>query len=129
MIARTSREHRSRRLALTLAFAACARGPQVVAPPAPPPAAAPPALEPAAAPENDADHDGVPSPADACPDAAEDVDGWEDVDGCPDPDNDGDGVLDMDDRCPMDPELVNGYEDEDGCPDDPPLRVGAADRR
>lgn len=39
---------------------------------------------------------------DMCPDAAEDIDGFEDADGCPDPDNDRDGYLDVDDACPND---------------------------
>ncbi|MCB9543226.1 MAG: hypothetical protein H6703_12365 [Myxococcales bacterium] len=38
--------------------------------------------------------------SDGCPNAAEDVDGFEDGDGCPDGDNDGDGVADGDDLCP-----------------------------
>jgi outer membrane protein OmpA-like peptidoglycan-associated protein len=53
----------------------------------------------------------------ACMNAPEDVDGFEDEDGCPDPDNDGDGILDVDDACPDDAEDVDGFEDEDGCPD------------
>ena len=37
---------------------------------------------------------------DKCPNQPEDMDGWQDDDGCPDPDNDGDSVLDLDDMCP-----------------------------
>jgi outer membrane protein OmpA-like peptidoglycan-associated protein len=52
-----------------------------------------------------------------CLGAPEDLDGWEDQDGCADPDNDQDRILDSADRCPNDPETTNGHEDEDGCPD------------
>lgn len=47
----------------------------------------------------------------------EDVDGFEDDDGCPDPDNDGDGILDVDDGAPFEPEDKDGFEDGDGIPD------------
>jgi outer membrane protein OmpA-like peptidoglycan-associated protein len=50
-----------------------------------------------------------------CP--PEDMDGFQDDDGCLDPDNDGDGVLDVDDRCPNDAEDKDGFLDSDGCPD------------
>lgn len=61
------------------------------------------------------------APLDRCPNEEEDVDGFEDEDGCPDPDDDGDGdsIVDADDRCPSEPETFQGYEDEDGCPDRP----------
>ncbi len=62
----------------------------------------------------DADGDGVIG--DQCPDQAEDLDEFEDEDGCPDPDNDDDSFLDADDQCPMAPENWNGLDDEDGCP-------------
>ncbi|MBX3248617.1 MAG: OmpA family protein [Myxococcales bacterium] len=94
----------------------------------------------------DTDGDGIPDDRDACPSEAEDLDGFEDADGCPDPDNDGDGVPDADDRCPLEagpaenegcpdsdadgdgvvdrldacvdePEDLDGFEDADGCPD------------
>ena len=68
-------------------------------------------------PPSDRDGDGIPDEEDACPDEAEDFDGFEDEDGCPDPDNDGDGILDVDDACPNAPEDFDGFEDEDGCPD------------
>ena len=48
---------------------------------------------------------------------AEDLDGFQDDDGCPDLDDDTDGVPDRDDRCPREPESFNGVADEDGCPD------------
>ena len=65
----------------------------------------------------DKDGDGIPDKRDACPERPEDVDQFEDEDGCPDPDNDQDKVLDPLDRCPLDPEDVDQFEDEDGCPD------------
>jgi outer membrane protein OmpA-like peptidoglycan-associated protein len=67
--------------------------------------------------EPDADGDGIPDAVDECPNEAEDLDGFEDEDGCPDLDNDGDGIPDADDQCPNDPEDLDGFEDEDGCPD------------
>jgi len=66
---------------------------------------------------DDPDGDGVGRAADACPEVAEDRDGWQDGDGCPDPDNDGDGILDGADRCPNAAEDKDGFQDEDGCPD------------
>jgi OmpA-OmpF porin, OOP family len=100
---------------------------------------------PRAAPK-DRDGDGVPDSIDRCPDKKEDLDGFEDEDGCPDPDNDrdgvtdesdkcpdqagpmqnlgcpmldkdGDGVADDRDRCPNEPEDKDGFQDDDGCPD------------
>jgi outer membrane protein OmpA-like peptidoglycan-associated protein len=65
----------------------------------------------------DADSDGLIDDADRCPITPEDLDGFEDEDGCPEPDNDGDAIADAKDRCPDDAETVNGWEDEDGCPD------------
>ncbi len=65
----------------------------------------------------DRDGDGILDDVDVCPEAAEDLDGWQDTDGCPDLDNDGDGILDAADGCPNDPEDRDGHRDEDGCPD------------
>jgi outer membrane protein OmpA-like peptidoglycan-associated protein len=65
----------------------------------------------------DADGDGIDDRDDACPSEPEDLDGYQDEDGCPDEDNDGDGFADADDRCPDEPEDRDGHEDEDGCPD------------
>jgi len=65
----------------------------------------------------DRDGDGVKDDVDRCPDDPEDLDDFEDQDGCPDWDNDGDGIRDRDDKCPNRPETRNGFEDEDGCPD------------
>ncbi|MCC6625558.1 MAG: OmpA family protein [Deltaproteobacteria bacterium] len=65
----------------------------------------------------DADGDGVLDAVDKCPTEPEDVDRYQDDDGCPDPDNDSDGIADVNDRCPMDAEDKDGHQDEDGCPD------------
>ncbi len=73
----------------------------------------------------DRDGDGIPDDKDACPDRPEDIDGFEDADGCPDIDNDLDRVLDIADKCPNVPETYNGFEDEDGCPDTVPPEVDA----
>lgn len=67
--------------------------------------------------ERDSDLDGIPDVSDRCPNAAEDMDGFEDTDGCPDVDNDGDGVPDVDDDCPNMAEDFDGFNDMDGCPD------------
>ncbi len=48
---------------------------------------------------NDADADNIPDRKDRCPNQAEDIDEFEDADGCPDVDNDGDGTVDVDDQC------------------------------
>ena len=71
----------------------------------------------AVASDPDPDGDGLAGDADACPAEAEDVDGFEDEDGCPELDNDRDGVPDADDQCPTERETVNGVDDDDGCPD------------
>ena len=68
-------------------------------------------------PDPDRDKDGILNDDDKCPDEPEDVDGFEDEDGCPDPDNDKDGIPDVRDKCPNKPEDFDGYKDEDGCPD------------
>ncbi|MFZ4578797.1 MAG: OmpA family protein [Myxococcota bacterium] len=65
----------------------------------------------------DADGDGISDRNDECPNSKEDVDGWQDQDGCPDLDNDGDGVNDGADKCPDKAETRNGCKDDDGCPD------------
>lgn len=57
----------------------------------------------------------------------EDLDEFEDTDGCPDPDNDKDGVLDAADRCPLDPEDRDQFEDDDGCKDPDNDRDGLPD--
>ena len=65
----------------------------------------------------DRDRDGVADAQDKCPGEAEDVDGFQDEDGCPESDNDSDGVPDAGDRCMADAEDADGFEDQDGCPD------------
>jgi outer membrane protein OmpA-like peptidoglycan-associated protein len=65
----------------------------------------------------DADHDGVIDEADRCPVTPEDLDGFEDEDGCPELDNDGDEIADTSDKCPAEAEAFNGWQDGDGCPD------------
>jgi len=65
----------------------------------------------------DMDKDGVADRSDECPAQAEDVDGFQDEDGCPDPDNDGDLIIDARDRCPNEAEDKDTFEDEDGCPE------------
>ena len=65
----------------------------------------------------DADGDGVEDGADACPPLPEDLDGFQDEDGCPDPDNDNDLVPDVDDLCPNEEALEGQDDDEDGCTD------------
>ncbi|MCC6622866.1 MAG: OmpA family protein [Deltaproteobacteria bacterium] len=75
----------------------------------------------------DSDGDGLPDPRDACPLEAEDVDGFEDHDGCPDLDDDSDGIPDAADGCPREPEDVDGFEDRDGCPEPDNDRDGVSD--
>ena len=67
--------------------------------------------------DGDRDLDGIRDRIDGCPDDPEDLDGFEDLDGCPDNDNDRDGILDLDDQCPLTAEDKDGFEDENGCPD------------
>jgi outer membrane protein OmpA-like peptidoglycan-associated protein len=75
----------------------------------------------------DRDRDGVEDTLDRCPKEPEDLDGFEDEDGCPDADNDRDGVADAADRCPRDAEDRDGFEDGDGCPDADNDRDGIED--
>lgn len=74
---------------------------------------------------HDADRDGISDQDDRCPNLAEDLDRYQDTDGCPeeDPDADRDGVPDWDDRCPGEKETINGVDDDDGCPDSGDPRV------
>jgi hypothetical protein len=65
----------------------------------------------------DRDADGVPDFRDRCPRAAEDLDGFDDDDGCPDTDNDGDGIVDVFDGSPDEREDFDGHQDSDGVPD------------
>lgn len=74
--------------------------------------------KPKAAPKaSDKDGDGIVDAADQCPLHPEDLDGFEDRDGCPEVDNDKDRIADLEDSCPNQPEDYDGDEDEDGCPD------------
>jgi len=66
----------------------------------------------------DTDGDTFRDDVDGCPAEAEDVDTFEDEDGCPDLDNDKDGVADATDACPMVAEDKDGWKDEDGCPEE-----------
>jgi OmpA-OmpF porin, OOP family len=65
----------------------------------------------------DSDGDSIPDVRDRCPKVPEDMDGFQDEDGCPDTDNDEDGIPDAYDRCPNEAEDYDGFEDEDGCPE------------
>ena len=65
----------------------------------------------------DSDGDGINDKYDQCPSEAEDIDQFEDQDGCPDIDNDFDGLNDLFDQCPNQAEDKNDFEDQDGCPD------------
>ncbi len=65
----------------------------------------------------DKDNDGIAGQLDQCPYIAEDLDGFQDQDGCPDLDNDQDGIPDTKDKCSNKPEDKDGFQDEDGCPD------------
>jgi len=72
----------------------------------------------------DSDGDGIPDDIDRCPLDPEDLDGFQDEDGCPDPDNDGDGIVDKVDACPNTPGPFENRgcpvldRDGDGIPDD-----------
>jgi outer membrane protein OmpA-like peptidoglycan-associated protein len=77
--------------------------------------------------ERDGDADGIPNRTDACPDQAEDQDGFQDEDGCPDLDDDEDGIADASDKCAREAEDKDGFEDEDGCPDADNDKDGVAD--
>ena len=59
----------------------------------------------------DTDEDGILDSSDECPLIPEDIDGFEDEDGCPEQDNDEDGIADLYDACPN----IKGYQ-KDGCP-------------
>jgi outer membrane protein OmpA-like peptidoglycan-associated protein len=80
-------------------------------------------------PERDPDGDGILGDADNCPNEAENMNAWEDTDGCPDtiPDSDGDGLNNKDDQCPEDAEDMDSFQDEDGCPDDDNDEDGVSD--
>jgi len=77
----------------------------------------------------DADKDTVEDEEDKCPGEIEDLDGFEDEDGCPDPDNDADGIPDADDACPTVAEDRDDFHDADGCPDSDNDADGILDER
>jgi OOP family OmpA-OmpF porin len=79
--------------------------------------------------DGDRDNDGIVDSKDVCPDLAEDMDGFQDDDGCPDYDNDNDGIQDSKDRCVNEPEDKDGFEDQDGCPDPDNDKDGVPDAR
>ncbi|MDB4961055.1 MAG: OmpA/MotB domain protein [Myxococcales bacterium] len=67
--------------------------------------------------DDDPDKDGIIGAADKCPTEPEDMDSFEDDNGCPDGDNDADGLADATDKCPIEPEDKDSFQDDDGCPD------------
>ncbi len=74
---------------------------------------APPPVDP------DPDRDGIIGARDSCPDKPENINSWQDQDGCPDtiPDSDNDGLDEVVDKCPQQAEDLDKFNDEDGCPD------------
>jgi outer membrane protein OmpA-like peptidoglycan-associated protein len=79
--------------------------------------------------DEDTDGDGVADSKDVCPYIAEDIDGFDDADGCPDFDNDGDGISDANDACPSIGEDKDGFEDDDGCPEEDNDKDGIPDKQ
>ncbi|WP_246357347.1 OmpA family protein [Pyxidicoccus fallax] len=80
--------------------------------------------------DTDDDKDGILNLADRCAAQAENVNGFEDEDGCPDdPDTDKDGLADSKDACPREAEDKDGFEDDNGCPDADNDQDGLADAR
>lgn len=77
--------------------------------------------------DGDRDGDGLKDSEDACPNEAEDLDGFKDSDGCPERDNDGDGIPDASDGCPNAAEDLDGFQDADGCNDNDNDRDGVLD--
>ncbi len=66
---------------------------------------------------NDPDLDGVTGENDLCKDTPEDIDKFQDQDGCPDFDNDNDGIYDNQDLCLDSAEDFDNNRDDDGCPE------------
>jgi len=79
-------------------------------------------------PVRDQDGDGIYDDVDACPTVPEDLDGFEDGDGCPEADNDKDSIPDKSDKCPNTPEDFDGFEDMDGCPEADNDKDGVLDK-
>lgn len=77
----------------------------------------------------DFDGDGVKGDDDKCVDEAEDLDKFEDTDGCPDKDNDKDGLEDDKDQCRDAAEDKDGVADEDGCPEGDSDGDGVSDEK
>lgn len=77
----------------------------------------------------DRDGDRIADDKDQCPTEPEDMDGFQDADGCPDYDNDGDTIKDTQDKCPNEPEDFDGFQDTDGCPDPDNDKDGIPDDR
>jgi outer membrane protein OmpA-like peptidoglycan-associated protein len=75
----------------------------------------------------DADDDLISDREDKCPTEREDIDGFEDKDGCPDFDNDRDGIPDSLDKCMDVVEDLDGFADNDGCADFDNDRDGVPD--
>ena len=69
----------------------------------------------------DKDGDGIVDADDQCPEDPEDLDEFEDQNGCPDPDRDGDGVPDRVDNCPDEPGTVENH----GCKEVQLVVIGA----
>jgi fimbrial isopeptide formation D2 family protein/uncharacterized repeat protein (TIGR01451 family) len=67
--------------------------------------------------DEDTDGDGIRDSKDKCRTEKEDLDGFQDADGCPDADNDNDGILDVADQCVNEAEDKDTFKDDDGCPD------------
>ena len=67
--------------------------------------------------QDDPDGDSITGSRDVCPQTPEDVDNFQDTDGCPEYDNDNDLIVDAEDKCPTNSEDFDGFEDADGCPD------------
>ncbi|HEY5926843.1 MAG TPA: OmpA family protein [Kofleriaceae bacterium] len=80
------------------------------APAEPPPPPPPP-------PPKDSDGDTLFDDKDKCPNEPEDLDQFDDTDGCPELDNDGDLISDPNDKCPLEAEDKDGVQDDDGCID------------
>jgi outer membrane protein OmpA-like peptidoglycan-associated protein len=101
---------------LLLSYSPRMRPEEAIRPPPPPPDT------------RDTDADGIRNVDDKCPNEAEDVDLFEDADGCPDFDNDNDQVADTTDSCDDAAEDLDGYQDADGCPDEDNDGDGIADK-
>lgn len=100
----------------------CARRVAATSPEPPPPE------KPRAVTPDDTDGDGLDDDVDKCVELPEDVDEFEDEDGCPDEDNDNDGLTDKIDNCPNNAEDRDGFQDDDGCPESDNDKDGLTDK-